>query len=192
MLALLRREPATVESLARALDVSANAVRLHLASLERSGLVHIQAVRREGVGKPAHIYAVVDDADLQLSQAHAPLLRALIDELSERLSPRELSALLKTTGRRAAGQTAHGHGPLTSRAATAVKQLEALGAQVRVQTHAGQVSVESDGCVIGSIVTHHPQACAAIASLVGALSGANATVACDRRGTPRCSFHLSD
>jgi predicted ArsR family transcriptional regulator len=188
----LRRDTQTVDSLARELGLSDNAVRLHLAALEREGLVRVVSVRREGPGKPANIYGMADDADLVLSQAHAPLLRALLDELRERVSVRELTTILRATGKRAAGRTTHPHGSLAARAEVAVGQLNELGAQVRVETRGGQVSIESDGCIIGSVVTHHPQACAAIASMVGAMAGADAAVACDRSGPPRCSFRLSD
>src|SRR5215471_5815189 len=45
---LLRRESQTVEELARALDLTDNAVRAHLMVLERDGLVRQRGSRRGG------------------------------------------------------------------------------------------------------------------------------------------------
>ena len=50
---LLRQGHATVEDLARALGLTDNAVRAHLAALERDGLV-VQSGLRRGTGKPAY------------------------------------------------------------------------------------------------------------------------------------------
>ncbi|MGQ0649572.1 MAG: helix-turn-helix transcriptional regulator [Gemmatimonadaceae bacterium] len=191
VLALLRQGPQTVDSLSRALALSANAVRLHLASLQRDGLAHVSGMRREGPGKPAAIYEVPTDVDLLLSRVHAPLLLAVLDELRERVSTREFTSLLRAAGRRAAADSPRAGGSLADRASATGRWLESLGAQVRTRSIPGGVAIESDGCVVGSVVARHPQACAAIAALVGEVTGADATVACDRAGAPHCRFHLS-
>lgn len=192
VLALLRRGHETVESLAVQLRVTDNAVRLHLTALEREGYVRAVGVRRTGPGKPPTIYGIVDRVDELLSKAHAPLLRAVIDELRERLDARELTALLRKAGRRAGAETPKARGALASRAQAAVRELEALGAQVRLEVQGDTVRIASDGCVIGSLVAHHPQACAAVAAMVGEMAGADATIECDRSAEPRCRFQLTE
>src|ERR671928_1702040 len=62
IVALLRRTARTVDELAAALDLTDNAVRAHLATLERDGLVEQQGVRR-GAGKPAAAYALTLEAE---------------------------------------------------------------------------------------------------------------------------------
>ncbi|MDQ4000884.1 MAG: winged helix-turn-helix domain-containing protein, partial [Actinomycetota bacterium] len=58
VVALLRRSDRTVEELARALGLTDNGVRVHLAVLERDGIVRQRgSVRRSsGGGKPAYVY----------------------------------------------------------------------------------------------------------------------------------------
>ena len=100
---LLRREQRTVDELARALDVTDNAVRMHLDALERDGLVRQAGVRRSGqAGKPATVYEITVDAESGFSRVYAPVLGVLVETLSERLSERELEAVLRETGRRLA------------------------------------------------------------------------------------------
>jgi predicted ArsR family transcriptional regulator len=59
--ALLRQGERTVEELAQALVLTDNAVRAHLVTLERDGLVR-QAGLRRGLSKPAYAYALTPAA----------------------------------------------------------------------------------------------------------------------------------
>jgi len=56
LLAELRRSPATVNALTERLAISANAVRSHLAALERDGIVVLEPLQKQGVGKPAQAF----------------------------------------------------------------------------------------------------------------------------------------
>ena len=55
IITLLRRASRTVDELAQALGLTDNAVRAHLATLERDGFVKQRGVRR-GSSKPAYVY----------------------------------------------------------------------------------------------------------------------------------------
>ena len=62
ILALLRVEARTVNELAAALKLTDNAVRAHLISLERDGLIQRQGSRR-GTRKPHASYGLTADAE---------------------------------------------------------------------------------------------------------------------------------
>jgi len=62
LLAELRRSPATVNALTERLAISANAVRSHLAALERDGIVVLEPLQKQGVGKPAYQYRLTGEA----------------------------------------------------------------------------------------------------------------------------------
>src|SRR4051794_22550804 len=95
IVALLRCRQRTVEELAQALQLTDNAVRAHLATLERDGLVRQSGVRRgPGVGKPATIYELPPDAEVVLSRAYPPVLTALLEELVARLPAEQTEAML--------------------------------------------------------------------------------------------------
>ena len=80
----LRRSTGTVEELAQHLHLTDNAIRSHLATLERDGLVHRSGVRRgQGAGKPAIEYAIHPEAEPIFSRAFAPMLLSILDELAE-------------------------------------------------------------------------------------------------------------
>ena len=59
---LLRSSACTVEDLAEELKLTDNAVRAHLATLERDGLIRQSGLRR-GPRKPHFTYVLTDEAD---------------------------------------------------------------------------------------------------------------------------------
>ncbi|HYI16504.1 MAG TPA: ArsR family transcriptional regulator, partial [Thermomicrobiales bacterium] len=79
----LRRSNRTVNELAEELDLTDNAVRAHLATLERDGIVRQQGVRREG-GKPSYDYDLTPEAEALFPKAYEPVLRELIGAIEER------------------------------------------------------------------------------------------------------------
>ena len=89
IIALLRRSERTVEELAQALHITANAVRVHLLALERDGLAQQGSVRR-GPHKPASTYVLTAQAERRFPKAHAPVLGQLLAVLAEQLDPPEL------------------------------------------------------------------------------------------------------
>ena len=102
---LLRRSSRTVTELADALGLTDNAVRTHLAALERDGLVRQEEAVRRGVGKPPFVYSLTAQADALLPKAYAPALGILLGVLEERLGAAEVEAVLREVGRRAAAPT---------------------------------------------------------------------------------------
>ena len=102
MVTLLRRSRRTIAELARALGLTDNGVRAHLAVLERDGIVRQRgSVRRvSGGGKPAYVYEQRSEAEELFPKAYEPALGRLLDVLAERLGPEESEALLRSVGRR--------------------------------------------------------------------------------------------
>src|SRR5438067_5319394 len=100
---LLRRASRTVEELAQALELTDNAVRAHLATRERDGLVRQRGARR-GSGKPAFVYELTPETEQLFPKAYGPVLRELLNVLNDQLPPDEVEAFLRLVGRRIAAQ----------------------------------------------------------------------------------------
>ncbi|MFI5235671.1 MAG: helix-turn-helix transcriptional regulator [Gemmatimonadales bacterium] len=186
---LLRREGQTVEALARALKLTTNAVRGHLAVLERDGMVRSEGVRR-GVGKPAQIYGLTAAAELHLSQAYAPVFRGLLDELGNRLNAAELEALLRATGRRLAPRRAAPGESRGARIAAAQRVLAELGGSTELTEEEGESTVISGAaCPLAEVVADHPVVCCGLETLLAEVTGLPVQERCDRDGSrPRCRF----
>jgi predicted ArsR family transcriptional regulator len=192
VVALLRRSGQTVEELAKALGVTDNAVRSHLASLERDGLVRQDGVRRvAGAGKPAVLYELHPQAAPLLSRAYAPVLEALVQVLLEELPADQSDAVLRKVGRRlAASVGGKSGGDLGARVGAAAKVIEALGGDVQVETSASGHSIRGSGCPLSTVVGHRPEFCTAIETLVGEIVGGRVRSCCEHGPRPRCCFAI--
>ncbi|HSL72024.1 MAG TPA: ArsR family transcriptional regulator, partial [Longimicrobiales bacterium] len=190
---LLRRGYQTVDELAAALGLTDNAVRMHLAGLERAGIVHARGVRRRGTaGKPATIYEITPEAEPSFSRAYPPVLAALVDVLSERLGSAELEAILREVGARMGSGQAVPAGTLQKRVKAASLLLNQLGGVTTVeQSNAKHVVLRGAGCPLGVAVQHHPEVCRLVQEMLTELVGVAPTECCQRGDRPSCAFEFS-
>jgi predicted ArsR family transcriptional regulator len=186
---LLRRANRTVEELAQALGLTDNAVRAHLTTLERDGLVR-QGAPRRGPGKPAYTYDLTAEAERLFPQAYGQVLSGLLDVLAERLLPDALEATLRETGRRL-GQNQAARGALPQRAEAAVAVLNALGGLAELEARDDRFTIRGYGCPLATAVPGHPEVCRLAAALLEEVVGAPVRECCERAGSPRCRFELA-
>jgi predicted ArsR family transcriptional regulator len=184
---LLRESPRTVEDLAAALELTGNAVRLQLATLERDGLVRVEGRRPSG-RKPALVYGLTTRADFLLSRSYVPVLKALLDVLGDRLSPAERTTLLREVGRRLVIAAPRASGSRRERLLAAARALEGFGGKLRLETSGRSAVLVGSGCPIGEVVRVHPEACRVVETVVEEISGVKVREQCDRRDRPSCSF----
>ena len=190
---LLRRGTRTVEELAQALGLTDNAVRAHLSTLEREGLVRTEGVRRgAGVGKPATLYEVPREAEPLFSRAYAPILGALLDELAERLPAEQREALMQGVGRRIAMGVARPTAEeLETRVQAAVALLNSLGGDAQAEQRDGELVIRGCGCPLSAATSRRPEVCRALEVLLSEVVGSPVTECCARGERPRCCFRVS-
>ncbi len=188
VVALLRRGVATVEELARQLGLTDNAVRSHLAALERDGMVTQTGVRR-GTGKPAYTYALTPDAERLFPKAYGTLLGLMLDVLSERLPPDTLDDLLREMGHRLAVGQAPPTGDLRTRVDVAVALLGELGGLAEVEEQDGGYVILGRSCPLAAAVKGHPETCLLAEALLTEVIGAPVRQTCDTQGL-RCRFEV--
>jgi predicted ArsR family transcriptional regulator len=185
---LLRRGVATVEELARELGLTDNAVRSHLAALERDGLVTQTGVRR-GTGKPAYTYALTPDAERLFPKAYGTLLSLMLDVLSERLPPDTLDDLLREMGHRLAVGQAPSTGDLRTRVDAAVALLGELGGLAEAEEQDEGYVILGCSCPLAAAVKGHPETCLLAEALLADVTGAPVRQTCDTQGL-RCRFEI--
>src|SRR5918999_163514 len=98
IIGLLRGKSGTVNELAEKLELTDNAVRAHLLSLERDGLIRQSGVQR-GPRKPHFAYELTAEAEQLFPKAYDALLNQLIATLKGRLPPAALEDVLREVGR---------------------------------------------------------------------------------------------
>jgi predicted ArsR family transcriptional regulator len=192
IVALLRRGARTVEELAQSLDLTDNAVRAHLATLERDGLVTQAGVRRgSGAGKPATLYELHPEAEPLFSRAYAPVLRAMLEAIAERMSDEETEAVMRDVGRRLAAQLGREvSGDLHARVHAAAALLSALGGETYVERGDATLQLRGYGCPLSAAVTPRAEVCRAVEALLSEVTGVTVREHCDRGNRPRCCFQV--
>ena len=190
IVALLRGTARTVNELAGALDLTDNAVRAHLATLERDGLIEVRGVRR-GVSKPSIAYDLTAEGERLFARGHEPVLRELLAALAAIAPAPQVEAILRETGRRLAGGRAAGE-DLRGRAAAAAAAIEALGGAVAIEEGADGLRLRGLSCPLGAVVAERAELCRVVEALVSEVTGAPARCCCDVGARPRCCFELSD
>ena len=197
VVALLRRSDRTVEELARALGITDNGVRVHLAVLERDGIVRQRgSVRRgSGGGKPAYVYELTQKAEDLFPKAYEPTLRWLLDVLSDRLGPEESEVLMRSVGRRLAEEHStradDGADDVHARLESTVEALNELGGLVELVERDGALVIRGYGCPLAGVTPEHPEVCRMVQTLITELAGVPVYERCDRGERPRCCFEMT-
>jgi len=160
ILALLRTESRTVNELAEALALTENAIRSHLTSLERDGLIQQLGMRR-GFRKPHVLYSLTPEAEQLFPTAYGSLLRHALTVFARQLSRQELQASLREIGRTAADEHLdHVKGKTRNqRIEFALSLLKTLGGDITVREGDGKRFIHGNGCVFSAVTVHHPEAC---------------------------------
>ena len=191
LLTHLRREPRTVDQLARSVGLTKNAVRSHLALLEQDGIVERLTLYRATPGKPAQAYRITPSAAVFLSSAYAPTTQHLLAAVEERLPPHELVALLRAVGRSLAAGHRSSSMRLRARIQDAAAALTEIGGDAAVAERGDVYSVTSEHCPLSALTAAHPAACHALGAFVGEIAGAPARHRCERGEHLRCRFEIA-
>ncbi|HEY2962126.1 MAG TPA: ArsR family transcriptional regulator [Pyrinomonadaceae bacterium] len=187
---ILRGSACTVDELAEKLDLTDNAVRAHLSTLERDGLVRQSGLRR-GPRKPHFTYTLTAEADRLFPKAYDDLLNQLIGVLKNRLNPAQLEEVLREVGRAfAADAPAESNASIESRVHSAVKVLAAIGGAAEVEQHDDKFVIASSSCPLAAAVSVHPEVCRLAETLIAEIVKAPVEEHCDREGRPRCRFEI--
>jgi predicted ArsR family transcriptional regulator len=193
IVALLRGKNGTVNELAEKLGMTDNAVRAHLATLERDGLIRQGGVQR-GHRKPHFAYELTPEAEHLFPKSYDALLNVLLSVMKERLAPDELVDVLREVGRKAAAdKMAPANGSdLSVKAEKAVEVLEALGGAPRLEREEDKIIIRSASCPFGAAVEAHPEVCCVAETLVAQITGGRVREKCNKTATPpRCSFEIA-
>jgi predicted ArsR family transcriptional regulator len=191
LILLLRHGSRTVNELAEAVGLTANAVRAHLTALERDALVR-QSGTRPGTRKPTILYDLTPEAEQLFPKVYGPVLRHFLDVLKERTTPKKLEEIARTVGRRMAGhyRAAVQTGKPLDRAAQAVTVLRELGGFCESEGQDGRVVLRCSDCPLALVATGHPEVCQLMETVLSDVLAIPVRQRCQPGPPPRCSFEF--
>ena len=191
ILDLLHARECTVNELAEELHLTDNAVRAHLASLERDRLV-AQSGLKPGIRKPHTTYALGPEAEHLFPKAYGRLVALLMSIFSRQVKPRNLRAGMRLAGRRVAQEYLGGVQRKTrqQRINAALGILKELGGAASFREEGGKHFIYGRGCPIAAATASHPEACLLAESLLTEIIGSPVKEHCIRGATPSCRFEV--
>ena len=190
ILRLLRHSGLTANELAARLDMTANAIRGHLATLQREGVVR-EAGWQRGISRPAVIYEVVPEAEASFSRAYIPFVAHLVQALRARMQPDDLEKLMQQVGRSLASEWPRFRGGFAERLQAASALLDDLGALNEVEQQNGGYVIRSRNCLLAAAIQGRPEVCGAVETLLGELLDAPVRECCERGERPQCCFEIT-
>ncbi len=163
---MLKRGTATAGSMAHHLEVTPQAVRRHLKTLETSELIEHQS-SQEGIGRPNHLYQLSRKGREHFPDQYDQFALSLLNTVADTLGPEQVSKLLKHQwqGKAKEYKEKLGEAPLHERMQTLVKLRQTEGYMAECYPAEGQ---EADGaafviteynCAIAHIAESYPTVC---------------------------------
>jgi predicted ArsR family transcriptional regulator len=193
VLELLRRSRHSITSLAAALDLTDNAVRLHIAALRHDGLVEDVGAQRDTGGKPARLYGLSRAGAELFPKAYALVLGKLVAEIVRTQGRARAVTLLRAVGEQAAGEpdrSQHGRNP-KQRLEAAAAALRELGTDAAVEKTADGWRLQGYGCPLSAVTADHAEVCELGRALVEQVAGTPVIECCQRGEHPRCGFSIA-
>jgi len=190
LLALLRRSQQTITSLASALGLTDNAVRLHIAALRRDGIVEDVGKQGDTGGKPARLYGLTREGEELFPKAYALVLGKLVEAIVRTQGRERAVELLRAVGAQAAASARTGANR-EQRLEAAAGVFRDLGADAVVEKSADGWRLQAYGCPLSAVTAGHPEMCELGKALVEEVVGAPVTECCERDGHPRCGFTIA-
>ena len=191
ILELLRTKEHTVNELAAALQLTDNAIRAHLLSLERDGLTR-QTGTQPGFRRPHTTYALTPEAEQIFPKAYGPLLDLFLTVISKKLDPKALRAAMREIGKKVAdNHLAAVEGKTREqRIEAALRILKDLGGAASCRESEGKQWIRGNGCPLAAATGRHPEACLIAESLLAQIIGVPVKQRCSYSPAPSCCFEV--
>jgi predicted ArsR family transcriptional regulator len=189
---LLRNGGLTADDLSSRLTLTTNAIRDHLAKMERDGVVR-RAGQRPGTTRPAYVFELTTEIEQLLSQAYFPVLTHLVRVFASTVSPEQVNALMRQVGKSLAADLSPKRRPASTRSRVVLASRvlnKQLGAVTHVEAN-GTYVIRGSSCPLAALTGKHPSVCLAVESLVSEVVGRPAQECCDRSARPRCCFTIN-
>ena len=193
LILLLRGSERTVDELTKELGLTDNAVRSHLFTLERDGLIAQSGVVK-GFRKPHFVYSLTPEAEHLFPKPYDELFKQLLESLKGKVSSKALEDVLKEVGRRIAKASADKLGndaEIDKRLESALESLEELGGTAELVKDEKGAVIQSGGCPLSAAVVDHPEVCKLAEALIAEIVKAPVKENCNREKMPRCRFEIS-
>lgn len=190
----LRRHGAqTAAELAADQHLTPNAVRQHLARLERDGLV-VEASERRGPTKPSLVFSLTAEGQRLFPQRYSTLLNAVLEQIVQTQGQAKLSELFAGIGKRSARKYGARFAGKTmdERMAELTEILREQGVIADYEAKDDGFVLREHNCPFREAATAHPEVCSVVHTLMEEVLPAKAEQRSSiARGDDVCEFAVT-
>jgi predicted ArsR family transcriptional regulator len=183
----------TVDALAQAVGITRNAVRQHLMSLERDGLLAKGGTQPSG-GRPEHLFVLTQKGQEIFPRQYSWFSELLLEQLEAQLGTEGLRTKLAEMGRSVgASLQARLHFPPdpTARVTAIANLMREIGYEASATHDAEGPVIEALNCVFHKLAEKCPDVCGFDIAMLSGCSGCRVEHrACMVRGDNACRFHF--
>jgi len=183
----------TVDDLSAQLQITRNAVRQHLAALERDDLVRRGETKPSG-GRPEQLYLLSNRGAEMFPRRYSWFSELLIDAMAADIGREGVGAKLDQMGRAVGRQLLSSKTPPSDRAtriAALAEIMKELGYAAKVAPSPADDTIEANNCVFHHLAAKFPEVCRFDLGLIGAFTDAKVDhQECMVRGGRMCRFRL--
>jgi DeoR family suf operon transcriptional repressor len=174
LLALKKHQPLTARELSARFDLTPNAMRRHLETLEAAGIVrHTREVR--GVGGPVHAFSLSGSGEALFPRQYATVLLETLESIAAEHGREGVSEFFrrKWTVLAAEAAPALQQLPLAERVQLLAELWTSLGymAEADVDADSGLPVLRKHNCAIRAVAEQYPEICATEASFIAEVIG---------------------
>lgn len=192
---LRNKSGASIDELARTIDVTRTAVRQHLSALSREGLIAIGAERATG-GRPQRLYVLTQAGREAFPRHYSWFAQLLIEAMAAEHGAAGLRARLGRIASAVVAQlrlNALEKEGRRQRVGKVSDLMDELGYDARRgKDLAGAPTIEADNCVFHELAMKNPAVCQFDLSLLSGLTGSKVELdECMARGGHVCRFRFT-
>jgi len=194
-LLLRNKSGLTADELSKALKITRNAVRQHLAALDSDGLVAQGATRPSG-GRPQQLYALTAKGKEVFPRHYSWFAQLVVEAIKRERGSEGLSERLASIGSSVAAQMrsrSPGLGSREQKVEKLAEIMDQLGYSARNVANAGKAPViEANNCVFHELAVKNPEICDFDLALMGAFTDSKVDhQECMAHGGNVCRFKFS-
>ena len=174
LLALKKQQPLTARELAARFDVTPNAMRRHLETLEAAGVVrHTREVR--GVGGPVHAFTLSGSGEALFPRSYANVLLETLESIAAERGRAGVSEFFRRMGASLAAEAAPALAqlPLSERVQLVAELWTSLGymAEADVDPETDLPVLRKHNCAIRAVAERYPEVCATEVEFIAEMIG---------------------
>lgn len=188
---LKKAEHMTVSELSREMAITPMAVRQHLMSLERKGLVRYDS-KKYGIGRPMFLYKLTEKANNIFPNSYGNFLLEVLQTVEEMDGRDKVDLIFKTRKEKQLEKKQRllsGIQDFAKKIIFFTELLEKDGFLVELEETNGQFNLKQFNCLLSDVTAEFPEACQYELELYQDIFGAHVVRSeCQREGAAYCNY----